>query len=366
MINARKILKNVNKMTQQERIGLHSCRKPWLLDVAVDDDFSNIPSEVMFACLRMYIEQQCTNGFKPFPLWLHNLYNSAGQGIQHRIGKTIDAMTAKRVNQIDNYAVIQLLRGKPKNVAIDIESLIQDLDDIYNLDEQREMDLFENGHAVIKTSIPLEDIDAGSLATYPMQTWFWDVKVWEAAIKQGGRQEYKSVQEPGNEENISFISHLLQQCVYRLFENNLLDAKRFCSFETLVIAETERKQIWEIPGKGSVAEKEDLYHLANPEEFASVFSMDRWYAFWEKAHQHFVGIDFIKGQYCRLIITTEAARMQKRHRGREIGELGSYLNVLVQRTFDFYLVLALKQIFLPTFIVKWNKHRWNGQFKIYW
>ena len=123
------------------------------------------------------------------------------------------------------------------------------------------MYLFENGHAVIKTSIPLEDIDAGSLATYPMQTWFWDVKVWEAVIKQGGRQEYKIVQEPGNEENISFISHLLQQCVYRLFENNLLDAKRFCSFETLVIAETERKQIWEIPGKGSVAEKEDLYHL---------------------------------------------------------------------------------------------------------
>ena len=35
--------------------------------------------------------------------------------------------------------------------------------------------------------------------------------------------------------------------------------------------------------------------------------------------------------------------MQKRHRGREIGELGSYLNVSVQRTFDFYLVLALCQ-----------------------
>ena len=27
---------------------------------------------------------------------------------------------------------------------------------------------------------------------------------------------------------------------------------------------------------------------------------------------------------------------------------------------------ALKQIFLPVFIVKWNKHRWNGRFKIYW
>lgn len=140
MLNARRILKNINKMTQQERIGLHSGRKPWLLDIAVDDDFGNIPREVMFTCLRMYIEQQCKNGYKPFPLWLHNLYNNAGQGIQLRIGKTIDAMDAKKTCQIDDYAVIRLLRDKPKNVIIDVEALINDLDDIYNLDEQREMD----------------------------------------------------------------------------------------------------------------------------------------------------------------------------------------------------------------------------------
>lgn len=140
MLNARRILKNINKMTQQERIGLHSGRKPWLLDVAVDDDFGNIPREVMFTCLRMYIEQQCKNGYKSFPLWLHDLYNSAGQGMQHRIGKTVDTMDAKKVYRIDDYAVIRLLRDKPKNVIIDVEALINDLDDIYNLDEQREMD----------------------------------------------------------------------------------------------------------------------------------------------------------------------------------------------------------------------------------
>lgn len=117
------------------------------------------------------------------------------------------------------------------------------------------MYLFENGHAVIKTSIPLEDIDAGPLATYPMQTWFGDVKVWEAAIKQGGRQEYKIVQEQGNEENISFITHLLQEYVYRLFENNLLDAKRFCSFETLVIAETEKNKSGRFLGKDLLRRK---------------------------------------------------------------------------------------------------------------
>jgi len=94
----------------------------------------------MFTCLRMYIEQQCKNGYKPFPLWLHDLYNSAGQGIQHRIGKTIDTMDAKKTYQIDDYAVIKLLRDKPKNVIIDVEALINDLDDIYNLDEQREME----------------------------------------------------------------------------------------------------------------------------------------------------------------------------------------------------------------------------------
>ena len=100
MLNARRILKNINKMTQQERIGLHSGRKPWLLDVAVDDDFGNIPREVMFTCLRMYIEQQCKNGYKSFPLWLHDLYNSAGQGMQHRIGKTVDTMDAKKVYRL--------------------------------------------------------------------------------------------------------------------------------------------------------------------------------------------------------------------------------------------------------------------------
>lgn len=140
MLNARKILKNVKNMTQQERIGLHSGRKPWLLDIAVDDDFGNIPREVMYTCIRMYIEQQCKNGYKSFPLWLHDLYYSGGQGIKYKIGKTIDAMTVKKINRIDDYAVIKLLRDKPKNIMIDVEALINDLDDIYNLDEQREMD----------------------------------------------------------------------------------------------------------------------------------------------------------------------------------------------------------------------------------
>lgn len=140
MINARKILQNVRAMTQQERIGLHRGRKSWLLNIAVDDDFGHIPRGVMSACVRMYIEQQCKNGYKSFPLWLHDLYNSAGRGTQHIIGRTIDVMDAKKVCQIDDYAVIKMLRDKPKDVIIDVEALITDLDDIYNLDEQREMD----------------------------------------------------------------------------------------------------------------------------------------------------------------------------------------------------------------------------------
>lgn len=44
MLNARRILKNINKMTPQEKIGLHSGRKPWLLDVAVDGDFGEYPA----------------------------------------------------------------------------------------------------------------------------------------------------------------------------------------------------------------------------------------------------------------------------------------------------------------------------------
>ena len=140
MINARKILRKTKGLSQPERISLHNGRKSYLLDYVVDDDFGNIPREIMFMCVKMYIEQQCQNGYKNFALWLHALYENGGTGTQMMIGKTIDRMDAHKINEVDSYAVEKLLKRKPKNEIIDVETLIQDLGNIYDLEGQRELD----------------------------------------------------------------------------------------------------------------------------------------------------------------------------------------------------------------------------------
>lgn len=140
MINARKILRNIRGLSQSERISLHSGRKSYLLN---DEDFGNIPRNIMFICVRMYIEQQCENGFKSFALWLHDVYENGSTGTQIMIGKTLDCMDSHKVSQVDSYAVEKLLKRKPKNISIDIEGLISDLDNIYDLDGQRDMDYEE-------------------------------------------------------------------------------------------------------------------------------------------------------------------------------------------------------------------------------
>lgn len=201
--------------------------------------------------------------------------------------------------------------------------------------------LFENGHAIIKTSISIDGVDESVFSTYPMQTWFGDIKAWEAAIQRGGDEEYKICREDGR--NISIVTHILQQYIYRLFEGNLLDEKRFACFESFVVAERDGKQLWEIAGKGSLAEKEELYHFTNPEESMTKLTTEKWYDFWKSSYESFSGINFIKGHNCRLIITTDVAKLKKHYHRFDIKDTGTYLNVSIQRTFDFFLVLALCQ-----------------------
>lgn len=76
--------------------------------------------------------------------------------------------------------------------------------------------LFENGQAVIKTSISIEDVDAKIFSTFPMPTWFGNIKAWEAAIQCGGRKEYKICE--ARDQKISIVTHILQKYVYRLFK----------------------------------------------------------------------------------------------------------------------------------------------------
>lgn len=74
--------------------------------------------------------------------------------------------------------------------------------------------LFENGHAIIKTSISIDGVDESVFSTYPMQTWFGDIKAWEAAIQRGGDEEYKICHEDGR--NISIVVALIGTVLFGL------------------------------------------------------------------------------------------------------------------------------------------------------
>lgn len=137
MINARKILRNVKNLPHRGKMGLHSGSQMWLVDYVCEDGTGNIPLEVMHMCLRMYIGQGCENGKKTFELWLHDIYQNCGYRAQQRIGRKFDAMNSNLVDEIDSNVVIRMLKNKPKTILIDIEKLILDLDDIYDLETQR-------------------------------------------------------------------------------------------------------------------------------------------------------------------------------------------------------------------------------------
>lgn len=184
-------------------------------------------------------------------------------------------------------------------------------------------------------------MDAKIFSTFPMPTWFGNIKAWEAAIQCGGRKEYKICE--ARDQKISIVTHILQKYVYRLFNGNLLDEKRFGCFETFVIAEMKEKQIWEIAGKGSAKEKEELYQLVNPEEFMTQVTSERWHEFWKSSYEYFNGIDFVKGHNCRLIITMDMDKLKRQYRRSDVEDTGKYFNISMQRSFDFFLVVALCQ-----------------------
>lgn len=205
--------------------------------------------------------------------------------------------------------------------------------------------LFENGYAVIKTSIRLEMVDSAAVSTYPVHSWFGDVKVCESVFLQKDSKEYKICKNiSGNEHQIFFVTNILQRYIDRIFADDLLHKGYYFCYETFVIAKIfNGRQIWEIPSKGSIQEKSELYHLANPEEFLSIVTSERWNEFWKKSYQYFGGFDWVKGHNCRLIISTDMEALKSRYHRLEIKDEISYLEASLQRSFDFFLVLALCQ-----------------------
>lgn len=203
--------------------------------------------------------------------------------------------------------------------------------------------LFENGYGVIKISIKLSDVESSSISAYPMKTWFGEVKAWQPLMDSCSEKEFKIYKDVSNKKSISIITYILQNFVYRLFSGNLLDKKRFSCFETFVIAAMKPKQLWEINNKGSIAEKAELYSLANPENFMVQITSERWYEFWKKSYLNLNGFDMLTGNNCRLIISIDSEMLKKTYHRENIVDFNSYLQVSLQRSFDLFLTIPLCQ-----------------------
>lgn len=105
----------------------------------VVDDYGNLPQEVLWWCVRLYIQQGCNRGYKNFALWLHECWEHGSMTTQARLGHMIDAMNPHRVSKIRDDVVIAMLRMAPQRGDIDVEQLILDLDDIYDLKTQSQL-----------------------------------------------------------------------------------------------------------------------------------------------------------------------------------------------------------------------------------
>lgn len=203
--------------------------------------------------------------------------------------------------------------------------------------------LFENGYGVIKVSIKISECDVACFSSYPMKTWFNDVKAWEPLMNMGGRKEFKIYTSASDNQDITIISYILERYIYRLFDENLLDERIFSCFETFSIGGTKPTQLWEINKMGSDTEKRDVYRFANPENIMSQMSPEIWNGFWNDFHMYFNGFHLLKGNNCRLIMSIEPDILKEQFGRKEIGDFGSYLNISIQRSFDMFLVIALCQ-----------------------
>lgn len=119
MINARKILREVKNLSQGEKIKLHSGREPQMMDWIVDD-YGNLPQEVLWWCVRLYIQQGCSRGYKNFALWLNECWENGSATTQARLGHMIDEMNPHRVSEIRDDVVIAMLRMAPQRGDIDV------------------------------------------------------------------------------------------------------------------------------------------------------------------------------------------------------------------------------------------------------
>ena len=173
-LNVTEVLDRVKALDNYDKRELFAGRG-YKLYYVTDGDFGCLPEAVMHQCIRIFLNQHCVDGSLELPEWIASLpqktmYAMTRRYLEYMIGN--DSYYCDREFKEDT--VLRLLRCIPRNIDINVKSLMEDLRLISCLYTQDSMKTVMLTH--LKRSagkhVALNIIGAGLQCLLVQQIWF--------------------------------------------------------------------------------------------------------------------------------------------------------------------------------------------------
>ena len=130
-LNVTEVLDRVKALDNYDKRELFAGRG-YKLYYVTDGDFGCLPEAVMHQCIRIFLNQHCVDGSLELPEWIASLpqktmYAMTRRYLEYMIGN--DSYYCDREFKEDT--VLRLLRCIPRNIDIDVKSLMEDLNVLF-------------------------------------------------------------------------------------------------------------------------------------------------------------------------------------------------------------------------------------------
>ena len=129
-LNVTEVLDRVKALDNYDKRELFAGRG-YKLYYVTDGDFGCLPEAVMHQCIRIFLNQHCVDGSLELPEWIASLpqktmYAMTRRYLEYMIGN--DSYYCDREFKEDT--VLRLLRCIPRNIDINVKSLMEDLNEL--------------------------------------------------------------------------------------------------------------------------------------------------------------------------------------------------------------------------------------------
>ena len=131
-LNVTEVLDRVKALDNYDKRELFAGRG-YKLYYVTDGDFGCLPEAVMHQCIRIFLNQHCVDGSLELPEWIASLpqktmYAMTRRYLEYMIGN--DSYYCDREFKEDT--VLRLLRCIPRNIDINVKSLIESIYTVIN------------------------------------------------------------------------------------------------------------------------------------------------------------------------------------------------------------------------------------------